>query len=390
VFPLELRLGPFAINAHGVMTAAGIWAGWLLARREARRKGLDQTFLDNLALAVVFGGLVGARLSFVLFEGLDELLRDPWAALRIWQGGLGLQGGILGGLAVGLWYCRRHGMAPGPYADAIAPGLLLGQALGRLGDFLVGGEYGTPTTVPWAVTFTDPRAQAPLGVALHPAQLYEMGWDLAVLGLLWRRRADTLYPGALFVRYAFLYSLGRFVIEYVRADALAYSVFGRPFPVAKTLSLLTMLGCLVVHARLRNRPGTPRSGAMRWGRRATLVILLVALAGCAGAPVERAAEPLPAGGQAITISLSGFAFRPDVVAVTPSVPLTITAASESSLPHDITVLAPDGSVVKRVDVPPGQTAAFEVTLGLPGRYVFYCSKLFHRRPFGMDGILVAR
>jgi phosphatidylglycerol:prolipoprotein diacylglycerol transferase len=262
LFPVDLRVGPLAINAHGVMTAMGIWLGWLLARAEARRKNLDQAFLDNLVLAVVLGGLVGARLSFVLFENLDALLRDPWSALRLWEGGVGLQGGILGGLAVGLWYCRRHGIAAGPYADAVVPGLLLGQALGRFGDFLVGGEYGIQTTVPWAVTFTDPRAQAPLGVPLHPTQLYEMAWDLAVLGILWPRRAGAFYPGALFVRYAFLYSLGRFVIEYFRADALAYRVLGQPFPVARTIGLLTMLACLIVHARLRHRgiasgPETP-------------------------------------------------------------------------------------------------------------------------------------
>lgn len=234
MFPVELRLGPFALNAHGVLTAAGIWLGWFLARREARRKGLDQAFLDNLVPAAVLGGLVGARLSFVLFESLDVILRDPWSALRLWEGGAGLQGGILGGLGVGLWYCRRHGRPAGPYADTVVPGLLLGQALGRFGDFLVGGEYGIETTVPWAVTFTDPRAQAPLGVPLHPTQLYEMGWDLAVLGILWPRRSD----------------------------ALGYRVLGRPFPVAQTLSLLTMLACLIVHARLRPRgvarpPETP-------------------------------------------------------------------------------------------------------------------------------------
>jgi len=251
MFPVELRLGPFAINAHGVMTAAGIWVGWLLARVEAERKDLDRAFLDGLVFAALFGGVVGARLHYVLFEDLAAFFHDPWSASRIWEGGVALQGGILGGLVVGLWYCRRHRRAPGPYADAVVPGLLLGQALGRLGDFLVGGEYGTPTTLPWAVTFTEPRAQAPLGVPLHPTQLYEMAWDLAVFAVLWRRRADALYPGALFVRYAFLYSLGRFVIEYYRADALAYTVFGRPFPVARTISLLAMVACLVVHGRLR-------------------------------------------------------------------------------------------------------------------------------------------
>ena len=129
---------------------------------------------------------------------------------------------------------------------------------------------------------------------------------------------------------------------------------------------------------------------MRWGRRATRVTLLLAVAGCAGAPVERSAQPFPAGDQGIRIELSGFSFRPDLITIKAGSPLTITAASDSRIPHDITVLALDGSIVKRVDVPPKQTVAFEVMLGTPGRYVFYCSKFLHRRPFGMDGILVVQ
>ncbi|MGH7320593.1 MAG: cupredoxin domain-containing protein [Candidatus Rokuibacteriota bacterium] len=127
---------------------------------------------------------------------------------------------------------------------------------------------------------------------------------------------------------------------------------------------------------------------MTWARRMALVTLLLSVAGCAGAPAERAARPLPAGRQVIRIELSGFTFRPDVVTARAGMPLTITAASESRIPHDITILALDGSILKRVDVPPKQTVAFDVTLTTPGRYVFYCSKFLHRRPFGMDGVLV--
>jgi plastocyanin len=129
---------------------------------------------------------------------------------------------------------------------------------------------------------------------------------------------------------------------------------------------------------------------MRWGRQATLVTLLLAVAACAGVPVERAAQPLPAGGQEIKIELSGFTFRPDVITIKAATPLTITAASDSRIPHDITILALDGSIVKRVDVPPKQTVAFDVVLGAAGRYTFYCSKFLHRWPFGMDGALVVQ
>lgn len=127
---------------------------------------------------------------------------------------------------------------------------------------------------------------------------------------------------------------------------------------------------------------------MTWVTRTALMTLLLSVAGCAGAPLERAAQPLPAGGQGIRIDLSGFTFRPDVVTARAGMPLAVIAVSESRIPHDITILALDGSILKRVDVPPKQTVAFDVMLGAPGRYVFYCSKFLHRRPFGMDGVLV--
>jgi len=113
-----------------------------------------------------------------------------------------------------------------------------------LAALATGSGYGWNT---WRTVFTQgPRRLSALG-----GTMLALAVLLAVFAVLWRRRADALYPGALFVRYAFLYSLGRFVIEYYRADALAYTVFGRPFPVARTISLLAMVACLVVHGRLR-------------------------------------------------------------------------------------------------------------------------------------------
>ena len=129
-------------------------------------------------------------------------------------------------------------------------------------------------------------------------------------------------------------------------------------------------------------------------RRAAVVLGLVAgvvgIAGCAAAPMERAARPLPAGGQAVTIEMVRFTFAPDVVTLQAGVPIAITAASHSRIPHNLTILSPEGQVLKRVDIAAEQTVAFDVTLPRPGRYVFYCDKFLHRRPFGMAGAFVAR
>jgi plastocyanin len=147
----------------------------------------------------------------------------------------------------------------------------------------------------------------------------------------------------------------------------------------------------VLGASGRSGDAGPAEGeAMRWRSQASLMILGVAAGGCVGVPVQRAAQPLPAGGQEIRIELSGFSYRPELITVKAATPLIVTAVSDSRIPHDITIVGLDGALVKRVDVPPRQTVAFDVTLERPGRYVFYCSKFLHRRPFGMDGILVVR
>lgn len=117
--------------------------------------------------------------------------------------------------------------------------------------------------------------------------------------------------------------------------------------------------------------------------------LALALAGCAGARTEQAAEPVPTGGQRITIVMSGFSFRPDVVTLRASVPTIVSAVSDSRIPHNITILSLDGQTLKSVDVPARQITAFEIALPGPGRYVFYCDKFLHRA-LGMEGTFVAR
>lgn len=124
------------------------------------------------------------------------------------------------------------------------------------------------------------------------------------------------------------------------------------------------------------------------GRSLVLVVLL-GVAGCAAARVEGVARPLPAGGQGVTIELTSFSFRPNVVTFEAGQPLTVSATSDSMIGHNLTILSPAGQVVKRVDVPARQTVAFEVRLPGPGRYVFYCDRPLHR-PLGMEGVLVAK
>lgn len=121
-----------------------------------------------------------------------------------------------------------------------------------------------------------------------------------------------------------------------------------------------------------------------------MVALLLALAGYTAAPGVGAAQPLPDGGQTVTIEMVRFTFLPDVVTLRAGIPAKITAVSNSGIPHNITILSPEGGTLKTVDIAARGTAILEVTLPKPGRYVFYCDKLLHRWPFGMEGTLVAQ
>ncbi len=125
-------------------------------------------------------------------------------------------------------------------------------------------------------------------------------------------------------------------------------------------------------------------------RRSLRLVLVAVIAGCATAPVERAAQSRPTGEQMVTIEMVRFTFEPEVVTLKAGTPLRITAASNSRIPHNITVRSLDGQVIKAVDIPARATETFEVTLPKPGRYIFYCDKFLHRWPFRMEGALVAQ
>jgi phosphatidylglycerol:prolipoprotein diacylglycerol transferase len=163
--------------------------------------------------------------------------------LAVWRGGLAIHGALLAGVATAVWYVRRHRLDFWRFLDTLAPAVILGQAIGRLGCFFNGDAYGVPTGLPWAVTFTDPRALAPHGVPLHPTQLYELGLNLALFGFLWWYRRRARFDGQLFLSYVGGYGLIRFVVERFRGDALQ---FAGGISAAQTLSALVVMAAVTL------------------------------------------------------------------------------------------------------------------------------------------------
>jgi prolipoprotein diacylglyceryl transferase len=235
-------LGPIPIRAYALCIIAGIVVAVLWGeRRFVARGGQPGTVTDVAVFAVPFG-LVGGRLYHVMTDWQTYFGPggDPLGALRIWEGGLGIWGAIALG-AVGAWIgCRRRGVPLPFFADAVAPGIVVAQAIGRLGNWFNQELYGAPTTLPWGLEIyerVDPATGLPDalgGVALdhtpvqvvHPTFLYELLWNLAVAGLVvWADRRFRLGHGRAFALYVAGYTAGRFWIEQMRTDH-ATRVFG--------------------------------------------------------------------------------------------------------------------------------------------------------------------
>ena len=211
MYPVLFRIGTFEITSFGVMVALGALVGLRLYRRELALDGLPNAAIDA-ALAGVVGGLVGAKLLW----SIEHLGEAPLGALILSRGGMSWFGGLAGGLGAGIWTLYRRRV---PIVDALAaatPGLTAGHAIGRIGCFLVGDDYGRPTSLPWGVAF--PNGLPPTTVAVHPTQLYEA---LAPVPLTWwliRLRRAGHPPAHVLGLYLAGAGAIRFAIEFLRVN----------------------------------------------------------------------------------------------------------------------------------------------------------------------------
>jgi phosphatidylglycerol:prolipoprotein diacylglycerol transferase len=222
VYPRLLELGPITVYTYGVLLAAAYLFGLQLARVRAKQRGLDANRVLDLGIYIIISALVGAKL-LLLITDFKSFTADPRELLTLARSGGVFYGGLIVAVIVALWYIRRVGLPLWTTCDVFAPGIALGHVVGRFGCLFAGCCFGKPTTRPWGITFTDPFAAAnvgtPLGVALHPTQLYEAGAELLILiVLLVTERKGRPFPGRTFWLYMLLYAISRFIIEFYRGD----------------------------------------------------------------------------------------------------------------------------------------------------------------------------
>ena len=174
MYPELFKLGPVTVYTYGVLLAAAYLLGLRLAMSRAKSRGLDPNRTLDLGIAIIISALVGAKLLLLLVD-FDRFRQNPAELFSIVRSGGVFYGGLIAAVSVAFWYMWRHKMPLWTTCDVFAPGIALGHAVGRLGCLMAGCCYGRETTVPWAITFTNPAANTnvgtPLGVALHPTQL---------------------------------------------------------------------------------------------------------------------------------------------------------------------------------------------------------------------------
>lgn len=230
---------------YGLLIAIGMMLGVFLAVKRAKNIGVNEEVVYDIALWSIPAGVLGARIYYVVFN-LDYYSSDWSRVIQFRQGGLAIHGGIIVGFIVGYLICKKNNVNFLSMADVAAPSFILGQAIGRWGNYFNQEAYGRPTDLPWAIMID--------GVSVHPTFLYESIWNIIVMsGLIFYTKKKKV-EGEIFFLYLIFYSIGRFFIEGLRIDSLMIG----PFRTAQLISLLMIVGGYVSIHYLKRRKAIKR------------------------------------------------------------------------------------------------------------------------------------
>ena len=248
--PYLFEIGPVTINSFGAMVALGFISALYILKIDFKRKGLDEELGSSIITTAMVGGLVGAKLYFVIFETPPD---QDWAQIiDLTFSGYGLTwyGGFVVAMAGGLWQVRRYGAPLGQVVDSVGIALAVGYAVGRIGCQLAGdGDYGIPTDLPWAMAY--PNGVVPTFEKVHPAPVYETLSHLAIGALLWALRTRIQLPGLVFGLYMVLAGFARLMVEFIRLNPRVLWGFSE----AQLISIALIVLGLVLIARLKFSDG---------------------------------------------------------------------------------------------------------------------------------------
>ena len=214
MYPVLFEIGPLKIYSYGFMLVIAFYTCFYLLNHDMKRLGYDNKFAPDIVFWAAVGGILGSKLYYLL-ENLDQVIQDPFG--MIFSGsGLVFLGGLMGGTFGVTMVLRKNNLPWLVFADIVAPLLILGYGIGRIGCFLVGDDYGISSDLPWAMTF--PNGLPPTLSAVHPTQMYETILALGIFSFLWSRRKNVQVTGNLFFTYLILAGVERFMIEFIRIN----------------------------------------------------------------------------------------------------------------------------------------------------------------------------
>ncbi|MBI4146247.1 prolipoprotein diacylglyceryl transferase [Candidatus Woesearchaeota archaeon] len=210
--PTILHLGPLEIRWYGVMYLLAFLIVHYYCKRAIKQGKLKITEkeLDDLLGQQVLAMIIGARIFYALFYNPTYFMQYPWKIIAVWEGGLSFHGGLIAMIITGVWFCRKKKLHFWQLVDVFIVPLSLGNALGRIGNFINGELYGIPTSLPWGILFpgtTEPR---------HPTQLYEAAYNVLIFGILYATRNKPWKPGTHFGLFLILYGIFRFATEFIK------------------------------------------------------------------------------------------------------------------------------------------------------------------------------
>lgn len=242
--PILVHLGPLTIRWYGLLIATAVLVGVTLSQSLAKRRHVNPDLLGDLAIWLVIGAIPAARIYYVLFQWSDYA-NHPERIIAIWQGGIAIHGAIIGGILASLIFARLKRVSFWQLTDLVAPSLILGQALGRWGNFFNSEAFGNPTDWPWKLYIPPDRRPPEYAnfAYFHPTFLYESLWDVMVLALLLTlffrglKGKPHLKVGTIFLTYMVTYSIGRFWVEGLRTDSLMLG----PLRIAQVVSLVEIV-----------------------------------------------------------------------------------------------------------------------------------------------------
>ena len=240
------KIGSFGIYLFGITIALGMLAGLWIMIREAKRKELNIDKMFDLVVYTIIAGIIGARLYYVVAFNGDYYIKNPMEILFVHQGGLSIQGALIGGTLVAIWYIRKNALNFWKVADTFAPGIIIGQAIGRIGCDV----FGVPmrTIYPWGIRIGSQ--------ILHPAQLYEVYLNLILFTYIWSIRDKNRYHGEIFIKYIIGFSINRAIVEFFRSNPIVY----KPFTIAHITSFIIIIIALTVGKIIKDKSQPQNEG----------------------------------------------------------------------------------------------------------------------------------